>query len=266
MKKWLLFCAAALYVLLWTAATVYDYPISVWMTAHNPVLWSETASRVGPLPVHLLFAFCTAALAEKRNAGRGPLLVISFLFSVLAAWNLFRPSLHDAFLLLLMAGTSILLFTGIRKLAERVPDGEGTDRILIGGIAAAVLAVAISEVIKCTWARPRFMFLQELGVSFRPWYLPDGFVLFDDRWKSFPSGHTISASLSMYAVFLAGLFPETCRRKKAIAAAAVLFTLFTAAGRIFAGRHFLSDTLAGMGLGWLLIALIAVRYLRYTSR
>lgn len=262
----LFICVSALYLFLWVIATLYDYPISVWMTAHNPVIWSETASRLGPLPVYFLLGFCPAALAEKQNAGRGLLQGISFLFSVLAAWNLFRPSQHDTFLLLLMAGTAVLFFAGIRKLAVRVPDGEGNRRILIGGIAAAVIALAVSEVLKCTWGRPRFMFLEELGVSFRSWYVPDGFVLFDDRWKSFPSGHTISSSLSLYVVILADLFPELRGKKRCLAAAAVLFTVFTAVGRIFAGRHYLSDTLAGMGLGWLVIGIIAVRYIRYTLR
>lgn len=260
MKKMLILCAAVLYFGAWTAATLYDYSISVWMTAHDPFLWAETAARLGPLPVYLTVAFCASALSDRMSGLRFVLQCISFLFSMLASWSVFRPSPEDALLLLVMAAGGCLLFLCMRHLSAETEWNEKTQRILTGGLLLVVVVVLVSETLKCIWGRPRFMFLKELGVPFYPWYRPRGFVFLDDRFKSFPSGHTIASSLSFYAYFLPDLFPHVFSRRRPILVLAAGFTLFTAAGRIFAGRHYLSDTLAGMSLGCLLLFLIAKEY------
>lgn len=70
---------------------------------------------------------------------------------------------------------------------------------------------------------------------------------------SFPSGHTIGATL-FYSVLAAWLMsrPTHAQRRPHIAVLAILLTLLTGLSRIYLGAHFFSDVLAAMleGLGW----------------
>ena len=258
MKKRYVISIIAFYVIGMLCASFWDLPIEQWMTAHDPAWWSKTAAAIGPLPFSLTMVFCTAGLAEYKTRARWLLVFVSFAFSQFAAWSALRP---ESFLML---GTScvvgILLWHGIRFAVRKLSLTQRTGRILLGGVLTACLTLFISELIKCNWARPRYIFLDELGVSFRPWYKPGGFVLFDDRWKSFPSGHTIAASLTFYWVYLCELYPALEGHKKTVMLVSSAFVIFVAAGRIFAGRHFLSDVLMGMAVG-AVVTLLVMKFL-----
>jgi membrane-associated phospholipid phosphatase len=72
----------------------------------------------------------------------------------------------------------------------------------------------------------------------------------DVHYPSFPSGHTMQSMLcfGLLAYFLMPHLPSTFW-KWVIAIAAVLAMLFVGASRVFQGGHYLSDVLAGYGLG-----------------
>lgn len=258
MKKTYVVMVIAFYAIGFLCATFWDLPIEQWMTAHDPTWWSETAARIGPLPFSLTIAFCAAGLAQYQTKLHGLAVFLTAAFTQFAAWSLWRP---ESFLMLTISClTGALLWYVLHKVAQKLSLTKRTGKILLGGILTACLTLFLSEVIKCSWGRPRYIFLDELGVSFRPWYQPHGFVLFDDRWKSFPSGHTIAASLTFYWVYLAELYPCLAKQKKTIMFASSAFVIFVAAGRVFAGRHFLSDVLMGMGVG-AVVALLVMKYL-----
>jgi undecaprenyl-diphosphatase len=69
-------------------------------------------------------------------------------------------------------------------------------------------------------------------------------------YASFPSGHTMQSMLvfGLLAYFLMPHLPSAFWRW-VIAIAAVLAMLFVGASRVFQGGHYLSDVLAGYGLG-----------------
>lgn len=82
---------------------------------------------------------------------------------------------------------------------------------------------------------------------------------------SFPSGHTVAATL-LYGVLACYLARQArgWQARAAIVAAACMMVLLVAASRLYLGAHYLSDVLAGMaeGCAWLAICVTGVATLR----
>jgi undecaprenyl-diphosphatase len=100
--------------------------------------------------------------------------------------------------------------------------------------AAFVSAVVLSEIfigtLKATYDRPR----------------PPGSLVVTSG-ASFPSGHSIAASVTVIAAVIA-LVPAG-RRRAAWGAVALVFSLLMALSRAYLGAHWLSDAVAGVLLG-----------------
>ena len=73
---------------------------------------------------------------------------------------------------------------------------------------------------------------------------------------SFPSGHAIAASVTVFAAVIALVPPG--RRRVAWGAAAAVFAILMAASRAYLGAHWLSDAIAGLLLGTTCALLAAV--------
>lgn len=73
---------------------------------------------------------------------------------------------------------------------------------------------------------------------------------------SFPSGHSIAASVTVVAAVIALVPPG--RRRVAWGAAAVGFSILMAVSRSYLAAHWLSDAIAGVLLGWSCALLVAV--------
>jgi membrane-associated phospholipid phosphatase len=82
---------------------------------------------------------------------------------------------------------------------------------------------------------------------------------------SFPSGHTVAATLfyGVLAAYLCVVLPRW-RSRAVVAVAAVSMVLLVAFSRIYLGAHYLSDVLAAMaeGCAWLAICITASATLR----
>jgi membrane-associated phospholipid phosphatase len=126
-------------------------------------------------------------------------------------------------------------------------------RLAIGGylalrrrwwhLAAFAAAVLLSEIligpVKGIYDRPR----------------PPG-SLVATSGASFPSGHAIAASVTVFAAVIALVSPG--RRRVAWGAAAAVFAILMAASRAYLGAHWLSDAIAGLLLGTTCALLAAV--------
>jgi membrane-associated phospholipid phosphatase len=101
-------------------------------------------------------------------------------------------------------------------------------------LAAFVTAIVLSEVfigtLKALYDRPR----------------PPG-SLVSTSGASFPSGHSVAASVTVVAAVIALVPPG--RRRAAWGATAVAFSFLMALSRTYLGAHWLSDALAGVLLG-----------------
>ncbi len=70
------------------------------------------------------------------------------------------------------------------------------------------------------------------------------------NWDSFPSGHTLSATV-IAAVTLLALLPmaKTTWQRAGLWTVAIAWPLLMAASRVYLGRHYVTDVLAGLLLG-----------------
>ena len=126
-------------------------------------------------------------------------------------------------------------------------------RLVLGGylafrrrwwhLAAFAAAVVLSEIligpVKGIYDRPR----------------PPG-SLVATSGASFPSGHAIAASVTVFAAVIALVPPG--RRRIIWGAAAAVFAILMAASRAYLGAHWLSDAIAGLLLGTTCALLAAV--------
>ena len=128
----------------------------------------------------------------------------------------------------------------------------------------------IYEIIKTGLPRPRFRLIQEHidGVDFHAWYDPiknkdeliETFGIYSDNFKSFPSGHTANALLSIAILpGLAAVVPALRNKKKVLFVAGFVFGFLVLASRMVLGAHFLSDVSCG---GFIASVMSAVYYKR----
>ena len=128
----------------------------------------------------------------------------------------------------------------------------------------------IYEIIKTGLPRPRFRLIQEHidGIDFHAWYDPiknkdeliETFGIYSDNFKSFPSGHTANAILSIAILpGLAAVVPALRNKKKVLFVAGFVFGFLVLASRMVLGAHFLSDVSCG---GFIASVMSAVYYKR----
>ena len=140
--------------------------------------------------------------------------------------------------------------------------------VIIGSCAFYLLI----EIIKGPAGRIRFRAMNQLDdfSIFMPWYkfgnksIPNigelKEMLPSDAFKSFPSGHTFSASMIFNLLCLPSLFKkfDNMKWKTIIYSGCILYVVFVGLFRIIAGAHFLSDITFGGFIGY-----TAVRFFKY---
>ena len=154
-------------------------------------------------------------------------------------------------------------------LGRRNNDPTLARRIVLILNCMAVMFI-IYEIIKTGLPRPRFRLIQEHidGVDFHAWYDPiknkdeliETFGIYSDNFKSFPSGHTANAILSIAILpGLAAVVPALRNKKKVLFVAGFVFGFLVLASRMVLGAHFLSDVSCG---GFIASVMSAVYYKR----
>lgn len=114
-------------------------------------------------------------------------------------------------------------------------------KIAIVSIVYVVILTITVNTVKVIWARPRYWMVAGGQATFVPWYIINGNQITDvtNAYMSFPSGHTANAFASL-AIML--WFPK---RKELFLNIFMTWGLLTAISRIFAGQHYLTDTVMG---------------------
>jgi len=115
------------------------------------------------------------------------------------------------------------------------------------GALTMVLAIVIPQLLKIIWARPRYRILNGDDSLYRMWFMISGFS-FDDNWKSFPSGHSAVASISIVYLYLPQLFDKLKGKERTILKIVGTWIILVMISRVVLGDHFMTDTLFGSGL------------------
>lgn len=117
----------------------------------------------------------------------------------------------------------------------------------IVGFLTMALGILIPNLIKIIWARPRYRILIGSDIAYQAWFNPQG-MTFEDDWKSFPSGHSAAAAVSLVYIYLPQIFDRLKGKEPVILSIIVLWIINVMISRVIRGDHFVTDTLVGTGL------------------
>jgi len=115
------------------------------------------------------------------------------------------------------------------------------------GALTMVFGIIVPQLLKIIWARPRYRILDGDDSLYRMWFMISGFS-FDDNWKSFPSGHSAAASISLVYLYLPQLFDKLKGKERMILKIVGTWIILVMISRVVIGDHFMTDTLFGSGL------------------
>lgn len=233
------------YLTVFLLLSEYDFQISDFLTDYEVRAIVLLGARIGPLPAMLVPAYCFRTLDEWEDNRIFQLGSIGCALggAFMAVVPDFSSMLDLLLLIIVWAG----LFAFVRWLP--IPDeSERHRRVLYLGILITAVSFLLVQVMKFTWGRPRFVAVVNEGADFTEWFRIAGFALRDDYYRSFPSGHTVSASAIFFIVFLPDLFPSLEDHRTACWVIAITYTAFVAFTRIMAGMHFVSDVMAACGV------------------
>lgn len=238
--------------------SVYDLPFSGYLTAREIRALVISGARIGPLPAFFIPAWCLRALYPDKS---GSILIrlTEAGLCIACGWTLVDFESWILSEILLTAGTS-LLFYGLLSILPLPQLTERRKKILWLGIVITAGSFFTVQLMKCLWGRPRFVAILQEGATFREWFHIAGFALRRDFYRSFPSGHTVSASAIFFITFLPDLFEDLPQKPWIYWTASFLFTFLVALSRIMAGMHFITDVMAGFGVYMIWYLALVIRF------
>lgn len=110
-----------------------------------------------------------------------------------------------------------------------------------------IIQYGLIEILKNTNSRPRYRYLinstlNTNGDIFSPWWNFKPFQAKSDYFKSWPSGHTGTAAVTLTLPLVVPFFRKQFKFLKfSLTTISVLYLFFIAFCRIYYGAHFLSD-------------------------
>lgn len=109
-----------------------------------------------------------------------------------------------------------------------------------------VLVLVIMNSLKTVWGRMRFREMAEPAAEFTRWYqiVPRGG--FDNRYASFPSGHSMNSAGVILLMLLPSMMPPLENKEKALHIFVYIWCAAVGISRVFMGAHFASDVTVGI--------------------
>ena len=225
--------------------TLFDLRISQML--YDPESWAgNVVNYMAMIPSAIMLMYCSGVVVwycrNHRFRYVAATVIINFIGSILVFGEIgewAHLSLKMWLPLALVASLLVLLMFQIIK-----PNVTKDMFVLAMTFMITIVAVMLTvEGLKYLFGRPRFYSLTDPATQFVPWYLPHPFAT-SDYCKSFPSGHTAFASLTVFLIYLPDMLKKNGNWKLFIFAY-LLWTGFVMYGRICYGAHFLSDVSAG---------------------
>lgn len=160
-----------------------------------------------------------------------------------------------------------LFLVGYRQATRN--DDETLLKRALSLVALAVAAFLVMQATKGIFNRPRYRVVAQglAGVNFVPWYhispnpsdLMATHGLAKNEFTSFPSGHAILSSSTIYILLaISWLYPQLREKRVTLIVAAFVFCCVIIFSRMVLGAHYLSDVSAGALIGMLFVLLYKV--------
>jgi membrane-associated phospholipid phosphatase len=259
-ERWIVFPVVAVLLLI---ATVFDLRISQAVYGKN--LFSTVFEVLGEAPIQFLALFGALLLLRFRSrrtkwvsglltAAYG-LLAAAFAFMFgFATINYVNENIaHElpmvVSLITALAGLALAILLSRAVLKERAKEAV---TFAIIAIVYILLIVIIMNSIKSVWGRLRMREMLDPASEFTPWYEINFRGGFDNRFASFPSGHTMNAAGVILITLLPSIFVKLKGKETLLRVVAYGWAAVVGFSRIVAGAHFSTDVLFGILLSYTL--------------
>lgn len=266
--------------LLMLVGSVWDYPFS--QAVYNQQnLFGIFFAAFGEMPASLGLAASGIMLILGRNKDRK--LVAAFqaaagilLLALGGAMAVYMPSryienaavAYIAGVLFLCA--ALFLTVTICKSAER----EMLIKVAFAIFLVVFLEMVLVNIIKIPWGRPRMRMISETPEAyFSSWWVigselknklvPMGIA--SEEFKSFPSGHTANGAALMLLPLFSLLSAKLKSKSMMLFLIGVVWGLLVALSRVIIGAHFITDTVVGFSITYIII-LVVVHFVFFRTK
>jgi len=259
-ERWIVFPAVAVLLMI---ATVFDLRISQAVYGKN--LFSTVFEVLGEAPVQFLALFGAVTLlrfrSRKTKWGSGLLAVaygilaaaFAFMFGF-ATINYVNENIAHELPIVVSLLTALVGLALAILLARAVPKERAREAVTFAIIAIVyiLLIVILMNSIKSVWGRLRMREMLDPASEFTPWYEVHFRGGFDNRFASFPSGHTMNAAGVILITLLPTIFETLKGKETLLRIVAYGWVAIVGFSRIVAGAHFATDVLFGILLSYAL--------------
>lgn len=259
-ERWIVFSGVAALLLI---ATFFDLRISQAVCGKN--LFSTIFEVAGEAPIQFLALFGALTMLRFRSkktkttgavlAGAYGLLAGAFAFMLgFATINYVNENIaHELPVYVSLAAA--LLGLGLAVwLSRAVPKERAREAVTFAVIAIVylLLIVIVMNSIKGIWGRLRMREMLNPAIEFTPWYEIHFRGGFDNRFASFPSGHTMNAAGVILITLLPAIFDKLKGREALLRVIAYCWAVVVGFSRVVAGAHFTTDVLFAILLSYAL--------------
>lgn len=223
---------------------------------------------LGELPASITAVFCAMFLLLNQNneviwkrilAKMGYALIIFIGASMGCMLSLSYIELLSPISFIIGMAAYIL---GAYFIAIRVPleSRQKCCKIAVVGLFLFLFSMVTFNLIKMSWGRMRFCFMDDPAVQFSPWFLRQGFTT-DNTFMSFPSGHGAQSSFILMITLLPLAFESLKNKGKILTAISYAWIITICISRVVLGRHFASDVTMGFLVTFVYFELLRHFYL-----
>lgn len=265
-ERWIVFPTV---IVLLLGATFFDLRISLAVYGKN--LFSTIFEVIGEAPIQFLALFGALVLLRFRSkknklvsavlAGAYGLLVVAFAFMFgFATINYVNENIAHELPVFASLATALAGLAFAIWLARSVPKDRAKEAVTFAIIAIVyvLLIVIVMNSIKGIWGRLRMREMLDPASEFTPWYQIHYRGGFDNRYASFPSGHTMNAAGMILITILPGVFPKLTGKETLLRVIAYAWAVVVGFSRVVAGAHFTTDVLFGILLSYTLFEITRV--------
>ncbi len=240
--KWVLIYT--LYICAFLFLSRYDLAASMYLTEHRVRFAVLIGIHVSILPTGIILGLCGACLCRCQTGWKKNLcFAISVIGDLIVSFYILQPKMNLAGCILIVVCAFPLWILNRWRADHTDMTRKEAVNACVAGILLVICSMAVTNIMKMIWARPRFISLENPVTDFVPWYHFNGFNALNDLHKSFPSGHTTAAATILWIVLLPHLYPHLKGHEKTLWIFAIIWIAIAAFSRIMAGMHYISDTM-----------------------
>ncbi|MBO5925314.1 MAG: phosphatase PAP2 family protein [Clostridia bacterium] len=307
-KTWLYISLSVLLVALMAVASVWDLDIARAVASlaegeyYSDNAFGVVFEVIGVAPIYIAVILACIVIFSEADAIKGSLFwrIITAIAGMVMGWYMYstiigyvgdhlgNSALTEGVVANILLALAGIITTGGLYLLSLKVDSSIKRKLLVWAFVvlfAAIIGKVLTEILKGMAGRMRYRAMWAEGdyAGYTPWYEWVGkrkptaeqvaMGMPSDIYKSFPSGHTSAATMSI--VF--GLIPHALgvQKKSTISwvwIVSIAFPILVAVSRMVVGAHFLSDvtigaltTVVGYVVG-LVLSPIVVKALTRSSR